>query len=249
MQTATTDKWQTMFDSWAGGDALLASTGGLAHPDELAATALQLGDWLQLRDDNRVLDVGCASGTLTSMWAPRAGTVVGVDYSDRLLDDAERRHGGGNMNFVHADASALPFADASFDRVVSFSMLLCLPDRDCVARAIDEMIRVARPECRIVLGGLPDQACRSTFFDHCDSFLPWYHRLVPRDLRWLAKRVLKPGSRPGQTEILWFDPSALAADLRRRGFTVEICLDPELSNYASYRKSLVLTRGGGAEGA
>lgn len=239
----TLAQWQEMFDGWAGQDPHVASTGVAIHPDEMAGVALAIADWAQLDGSQQVLDVGCASGTLTSMWAALAERVTGVDFSAPLLVEARRRHAGTNIDFVEAPAAALPFADRSFDVVVCFGLLLCLPDHAYVDRAIDEILRVARPDARIVLGSLPDTARKSVFFDHCDSLSPWYRRMFPRDLRWLAKRVLRPGRPPGETDILWFDPEGLATALRGRGLSVDVENDPEYCDYADYRKTLVLARG------
>jgi ubiquinone/menaquinone biosynthesis C-methylase UbiE len=239
----TLDHWQAMFDAWAGQDPFVASTGEPSNPEEMASVGLVLGEWMQLDGSQRVLDVGCASGTLTGMWASEADEVVGVDFSRALLADAERSHAGTNMTFVHAEAATLPFDDAQFDCVCTYAMMLCLPDHDYVEQALDEILRVARPDARIVIGGLPDSRCRDVFFDHCDAMTPWYRRAVPRPMRWAAKRILKPGSTPGETVILWFDVQAIAERMRERGFSVAIEHDPELSNYAVYRKTLVLSRG------
>ncbi len=236
-------RWQAMFDSWADEDPNLASTGGLASSYELDDVALQIGDAVDLDGSQRVLDVGCASASLTSRWAPRAASVVGLDFSAPLLDVARHRFRGSNMKFVRGDAARLPFADGSFDVVVCFGVLLCLPDHHTVHRCIDEILRVARPDCRILLGSMPDLANKEVFFDHCDSLAPWYQRAIPRRLRWQAKRLLRPGCQPGQTEILWFETNALAEQLRRRGFLVEVAPDPEFTNYAAYRNSLLLGRG------
>ena len=238
----TLEHWSTMFDAWAGQDPLLASTGEPSNPEEMASVAQVLAEWMGLDGSQRALDVGCASGTLTSMWACEAAHVTGVDYCLALLQDAITAHVDGDISFVRADGANLPFDDDLFDSICSYAMMLCLPDQGYVDRAIEELLRVASPNARIVIGGLPDNTCRDVFFDHCDAMTPWYRRAIPRNVRWMAKRVLKPNSTPGQTAILWFDVAAMAERLRSRGYTVTIEHDPEFSNYAAYRKTLVLTR-------
>ena len=74
---------------------------------------------------------------------PRA-TVVGVDFSARMLGVARRylRRTNLSVELVHADATQLPFADASFDVVTGHSFLYITPDPQAVLR---EARRVLRP--------------------------------------------------------------------------------------------------------
>jgi SAM-dependent methyltransferase len=63
----------------------------------------------------RLLDVGCGTGAHTAAFAEHGWSVIGVDVSEEMLGFARRR----GVEVVRADATALPFPDASFDAVVS----------------------------------------------------------------------------------------------------------------------------------
>ncbi|MEM7201538.1 MAG: methyltransferase domain-containing protein [Planctomycetota bacterium] len=234
------EQWRSYYDSWAGGNPLLASTGHEEGPAAFAALGMRIADWLELDGTQHALDVGCASGTLTSQWAPRAASVTAVDYSKALLDDGARRH--PNLDFVHAEAAKLPFDDATFDTVSCFGVLLSLPDHDYVERTIDEFLRVAKPNARILLGSLPDEQRREAFFAQLESAAPWYRRAVPRPVWDAARKVLRPQARPGKTKILWFDIDQLALDLQLRGLAVEVAEDHAFAGYEVYRRSLILRR-------
>lgn len=68
-----------------------------------------------------ILDVGCGTGSLTAMAsraAPQA-RVVGLDADEQALRLAATKVGGLPIELVRSDASALPFRDAEFDRVIS----------------------------------------------------------------------------------------------------------------------------------
>ncbi len=229
----TLAEWRAIYDDWAGRDPRLASTGHLVPDDDFARLGRALGDWLALRGEERALDVGCASGTLTSQWAARAGSVVGVDFSARLAAEAAQRHASAQLRFACAEAAALPFATASFDRVVCFNVLLSLPDHAYAQRAIAELDRVLRPGGRLLLGSLPDERCQTRFFELLQRDRPWPQRVLGH----LRNRL-----RPRRTSILWFDVEALRRTFARAGWRAELHDDPPFANYRHYRKTLVLEK-------
>ena len=91
--------------------------------EQMAAQVLALVD---LRGDERVLDIGCGDGRISARIAaervPR-GSVLGVDASADMIGFAQRAHAAsGNLRFAVADACALGF-EGGFDAVVSFNAL------------------------------------------------------------------------------------------------------------------------------
>jgi ubiquinone/menaquinone biosynthesis C-methylase UbiE len=85
-----------------------------------------------------VLEVGCGTGLLLRRIAGFARSARGVDLSPGMLEQARAR----GLDVVEGSATALPFADASFDVVCSFKVLAHVRD---VRLALSEMARVARP--------------------------------------------------------------------------------------------------------
>jgi len=103
-------------------------------------------------DCDRVLDVGCATGTLTVQIAERLrgrGCVVGVDAAPRMIDVASRKAGDLPVRFEVQLAEDLTFPDESFDRVVNTMFLHHMP-LDLKERALAEMVRVLEPGGRIL---------------------------------------------------------------------------------------------------
>ena len=95
----------------------------------------------RLRPGGSALDVACGSGALAGELARLAGAtgrVVGVDFSDRMLEAARRRH--PRLEFVRADALELPFSDAEFDAATMGFGLRNLADP---VAGLREMVRVA----------------------------------------------------------------------------------------------------------
>jgi SAM-dependent methyltransferase len=99
-----------------------------------------------------VLDVACGTGNATLPAARNGARTTGLDFAPGLLEIARERAADAmlEIDFVEGDAQALPFGDASFDRVVSTFGHMFAPDH---RRTADEMTRVLKP------GGVIAVAC------------------------------------------------------------------------------------------
>jgi SAM-dependent methyltransferase len=136
-------------------DALMAHATAFAIEPLLDAAGVGSG--------TRVLDVGCGLGTLSAAAAARGATVVGADLAEGMLAEARRRY--PHVEFVHADAEALPFADDAFDVALGAFIVNHLPHPE---RAANELRRVARtvalamwgPEDEVGILGIPARAAR-----------------------------------------------------------------------------------------
>jgi ubiquinone/menaquinone biosynthesis C-methylase UbiE len=129
--------------AWSSGDYAVVGT-TLQIVGEQLAEACDLG-W-----DERVLDVAAGNGNATLAAARRGCRVTSTDYVQALLDKGAERARAERLevSFQVADAEALPFADASFDAVLSTFGVMFSPDQ---AKAASELARVCRPGGRIGL--------------------------------------------------------------------------------------------------
>lgn len=122
---------------WAG--VIRDAEGGVPRADLVALAQAITNDSVPAAP--AILEVGCGSGYV-SRYIHRVrpdATYVGVDSSPAMLALARARNPG--EAFVHGDATALPFADASFDVVIDGAALMHIGDE---RRAIAEYARVAR---------------------------------------------------------------------------------------------------------
>jgi ubiquinone/menaquinone biosynthesis C-methylase UbiE len=129
--------------AWSSGDYAVVGT-------TLQIVGESLCEALDLRAGSKVLDVAAGNGNASLAAARRWCDVTATDYVPALLDRARERAGAERlpMAFREADAEALPFADESFDAVVSTFGVMFTPDQE---RAAAELLRVCRPSGAIGL--------------------------------------------------------------------------------------------------
>jgi SAM-dependent methyltransferase len=129
--------------AWSSGDYAVVGT-------TLQIVGEALCEALDLRAGERVLDVAAGNGNASLAAARRWCEVTSTDYVPALLARGRERAAADRLEiaFREADAEALPFADASFDAVVStFGVMFTADPR----RAAAELLRVCRPGGRIGL--------------------------------------------------------------------------------------------------
>ena len=104
----------------------------------------ELAEAVEVRPGSQVLDVACGTGHVALEAARRFCEVTGLDYVPALVDIARRRAAaeGLEVDFQVGDAEALPFADDSFDFVLSAIGVMFTADHD---RAGAELVRSCRP--------------------------------------------------------------------------------------------------------
>ena len=164
----------------------------MAAPDELrgrARATWAAGDWdtcarliapagelvierAGIEPGVELLDVGTGSGgNIAIPAALRGARVVGLDVTPELLESA-RGHAaeaGVDVEWIEGDAQALPFADASFDRVVSTFGAMFAPDH---ARAAAELVRVCRPGGRVLMTTWADSGFIGEMFKLTGAYMP-----------------------------------------------------------------------------
>ncbi len=129
--------------TWAAGDYAVVGT-------TLQIVGERVCEAVDVRSGERVLDVAAGNGNASLAAARHWCRVTATDYVDALLDRAKERATaeGLAIEFQHADAEALPFADDSYDVVLSTFGVMFAPDQD---RAAAELTRVCRKGGRIGL--------------------------------------------------------------------------------------------------
>src|SRR3954452_19521350 len=142
---------------WASGD----------YPSMVETFLLPLGphlvDAAEITAGTRVLDVAAGTGNASVVAAQRGADVVATDLVPDLLEAGKQRADAArvHLDWVQADAEALPFDDASFEVVMSSIGVMFAPHHQMAA---DELVRVCRPGGRIgLLSWTPDGMLGSLF--------------------------------------------------------------------------------------
>jgi SAM-dependent methyltransferase len=129
--------------AWSSGDYAVVGT-------TLQIVGEDLCEALDLSAGQKVLDVAAGNGNATLAAARRWCDVVSTDYVASLLERGRMRAAaeGLSVEFREADAEALPFADASFDVVVSTFGVMFTPNQE---QAAAELLRVCKAGGKIGL--------------------------------------------------------------------------------------------------
>ena len=147
---------------WAAGYDDVAKLVADAPPTHL----LSLAD---IQPGQAVLDVATGTGNVALPVAARGAEVTGLDLAPNLLDIARSRDEHGAVAWIEGDAEALPFDDASFDRVLSVLGVQFAPRHQVVA---DELVRVCRPGGLIGLVNWTPEGLIGRMFKILGSYLP-----------------------------------------------------------------------------
>lgn len=136
----------------SGYEKLMGRWSRILAPQFIAFAGLKAGE--------RVLDVGCGTGSLTFA-VPKVADVAevaAIDYSPVFVDEAKSRNKDPRISIQQADACALPFPDGKFDRALALLVLHFVPQ---TSKAVAEMRRVVRSKGIVAatvwdhLGGMP----------------------------------------------------------------------------------------------
>lgn len=185
--------------------------------------AEQFLDFAGAADGENVLDVGCGTGSLSFTLAARApnSTITGIDFSQAYVDFAKRNNTQTRMSFETGDACAMPYADKTFDRVLSLLVLHYVREPK---KAIAEMRRVARAgatAAAIVWDARGGFVGNRIFFDTAVALDPGAEKNRTR-------YYTHPMTRPGELAAAWRE--AGFDDVREGYLTIRM----EFADFADY---------------
>jgi ubiquinone/menaquinone biosynthesis C-methylase UbiE len=150
--------------AWSSGNYAVVGT-------TLQIVGEQLCEALDLRSGAKVLDVAAGNGMVSLAAARRWCNVTSTDYVPALLERGRARATaeGLSIEFMEADAEALPFDDGEFDTVLSTFGVMFTPNQD---QAAAELLRVCKPKGQIGLANWTPQGFIGQVFKTLGKYLP-----------------------------------------------------------------------------
>jgi SAM-dependent methyltransferase len=150
--------------AWSSGDYAVVGT-------TLQIVGESLCEAMDIRAGQKVLDVAAGNGNASLAAAHRWCDVTSTDYVPALLERGKARAmaEGLTMQFQEADAEALPYADKSFDAVLSTFGVMFTPNQD---KAASEMIRVCKSGGKIGLANWTPAGFIGNVFKTLGQHLP-----------------------------------------------------------------------------
>jgi len=185
--------------AWSSGNYAVVGT-------TLQIVGEELCEALDLRSGRKVLDVAAGNGMASLAAARRWCDVISTDYVSSLLERGRARASaeGLTIEFKEADAEALPFADGTFDTVVSTFGVMFTPNQD---QAAAELLRVCKSDGQIGLANWTPDGFIGQIFKTLGKYLP-----PPAG----AKSPLLWGTRGRLTEM--FGPASISIRIEPRNF-------------------------------
>ena len=159
----------------------------------------------------RILDIAAGTGTSSVALTKTGAHVVAADFSEGMIAVGRSRHAGNpQLEFVQADATALPFADNEFDAVtISFGLRNVVEPK----KALAEFYRVTKPGGRVVICEFstpPFSPIRMGYFAYLNRVMPMVVKLASSNAE--AYDYL------GESIAAWPNQQTLSAWLRDAGY-------------------------------
>jgi demethylmenaquinone methyltransferase / 2-methoxy-6-polyprenyl-1,4-benzoquinol methylase len=159
----------------------------------------------------RILDIAAGTGTSSVALTGTGAHVVAADFSEGMINVGRRRHAGNPLlEFVQADATALPFADDEFDAVtISFGLRNVVEPK----KALAEFHRVTKPGGRVVICEFstpPFAPVRAGYFAYLNRVMPTVVKLASSNAE--AYDYL------GESIAAWPNQKTLSGWLRDAGY-------------------------------
>ena len=137
----------------------------------IETVAEQFVDRLDLKPGIKVLDVACGSGNLAVNAAKKGVDVTGIDIADNLVESAKQRAEamGLDIKFEQGDAEAMPYADNTFDVVMTMFGAMFAPRPEVAA---SELVRVCKPGGIIAMANWTPDGHAGQMFKLSGKYIP-----------------------------------------------------------------------------
>ncbi|MBY5934658.1 class I SAM-dependent methyltransferase [Tateyamaria omphalii] len=110
----------------------------ISDPDAYAQTLDRVSSYLKPTD--RVLELGCGTGSTALKLAEHAGSILATDYSGGMIAQATAKMGVDNVRFLQADVFDPALQDGTFDVVMAFNLFHLVPDVEATMARVHDLL-------------------------------------------------------------------------------------------------------------
>jgi demethylmenaquinone methyltransferase/2-methoxy-6-polyprenyl-1,4-benzoquinol methylase len=96
---------------------------------------------LYIKNGDAALDVGTGTGVLIPLLLGYTGAITAIDSAEKMIEVARGKFEGRGINFIHGDALEYPFADASFDHIICYSVFPHFDDKPLAIARLAEKLK------------------------------------------------------------------------------------------------------------
>ncbi len=164
-----------------------------------------------VRTGMTILDAGCGTGNFSIKLAEAKVKVTGVDISAEMLRIAsdKSRQAGHDIDFLEIDLHHLPFADESFDGVISMAAIEFIKELEPV---MEELYRVLKPDGHLLIGTINRESAwgelyQSEYFQKNTVFRHAAFKTLKEITAWRPESLVNTGSclfvPPGSSDEQW----------------------------------------------
>jgi ubiquinone/menaquinone biosynthesis C-methylase UbiE len=188
--------WQVFWDEKASASTDFQATGrGLMGVPGYLYTVAEIVRLLDLRQGERLVDVGCGVGLIALSLSPWLSHIDAIDISPNLIARAKDNLSGvGNVNARVGSLTEIPLPENCFDKLLAYSVLQYLGGVDAVSQAFREVSRVLKPGGKALMAANPDPERRYKYEEilmkRSDGLAVQRELAILDDLLWLSGDVL-----------------------------------------------------------
>ncbi|MEY8349698.1 class I SAM-dependent methyltransferase [Bacillus cereus] len=157
-----------------------------------------------------IVDIGCGGGIYTKeLSLMGANTIVGLDFSKEMLQAARENCASfQNISFIHGDAHHMPFADATFDIVISRAVIHHLQD---IPKFLQEASRILKKNGILILQDRTIEDCtipgslehiRGFFFSVYPKLIQIERKRRPKAIH-IQQLIKQSGMHPLPLQTMW----------------------------------------------
>ncbi len=206
-----------------GDEKLLEQVGhtenGRAISDsELSILLAELRAFLDLKEEDRLLDLGCGNGVISEKLSHHCFELYGVDMSERMIETAINLNKGDKCKFFKSDILKLntdEFNQVNFTKVLMFGVLQHLKHTD-ISALFNQLLPICTNQARFLIGFIPNIDKKNEYYNSVYKKVKYqYYKLMGRDLMgtWWSKSEIKE-----QLRMLGLDCTFIDVDKGRYGY-------------------------------